>query len=95
MNKQQLYNIIEEKAPLLTALSDKIWEYAEISMLEYKSAAEYCRILKEQGFEVAESICNVPTAFSGRPVTQMPSSSSSEKSPAPQQYTSPQSTSAA
>ena len=65
MKKQQLYDIIDTKAPLLTALSDKIWEYAELSMLEYKSAAEYCRILTEQGFEVAEGICNVPTAFSG------------------------------
>ena len=65
MNKQQLYNIIDTKAPLLTGLSDKIWEYAELSMLEYKSAAEYCRILREQGFDVAEGICNVPTAFSG------------------------------
>ena len=65
MNKQKLYEIIEEKAPLLTALSDKIWEYAELSMLEYKSAAEYCALLKEQGFAVEEGICNVPTAFSG------------------------------
>ena len=65
MNKQALYDIIEAKAPLLTSLSDKIWEYAEISMLEYKSAAEYCAILKDQGFQVAEGICGVPTAFSG------------------------------
>ena len=65
MKKHQLYDIIDTKAPLLTGLSDKIWEYAELSMLEYKSAAEYCRILREQGFEVAEGICNVPTAFSG------------------------------
>ena len=65
MNKQKLYEIIEEKAPQLTALSDKIWEYAELSMLEYKSAAEYCALLKEQGFAVEEGICNVPTAFSG------------------------------
>ena len=65
MNKQKLYDIIETKAPVLTALSDKIWEYAEISMLEYKSAAEYCRILKAEGFTVAEQICGIPTAFSG------------------------------
>jgi len=65
MNKKKLYQIIEDKAPLLTGLSDKIWEYAEISMLEYKSAAEYCKVLKEQGFAVEEGICGVPTAFSG------------------------------
>ena len=65
MNKQKLYDIIEEKAPLLTGLSDKIWEYAELSMLEYKSAAEYVSVLKAEGFEVQEQICGIPTAFSG------------------------------
>ena len=65
MNKQKLYDIIEEKAPLLTGLSDKIWEYAELSMLEYKSAAEYVSVLKAEGFEVQEQLCNIPTAFSG------------------------------
>ena len=39
MDKQKLYNIIDAKAALLTELSDKIWEYAELSMLEYTSTA--------------------------------------------------------
>jgi len=65
MDKQKLYTIIEEKAPLLTDLSDKIWEYAELSMLEYKSTAAYVQILTEEGFEVTEKLCNIPTAFSG------------------------------
>ena len=65
MDKQKLYNIIEAKAPLLTNLSDKIWEYAELSMLEYKSTAAYLQILKDEGFEVTENLCNIPTAFAG------------------------------
>ena len=65
MDKQKLYEIIEQKAPLLTELSDKIWEYAELSMLEYKSTAAYVQILKEEGFAVTENLCNIPTAFSG------------------------------
>ena len=65
MEKQKLYAIIEEKAPLLTELSDKIWDYAELSMLEYKSTAAYVQVLKEEGFEVTENLCNIPTAFSG------------------------------
>jgi len=65
MDKQKLYEIIESKSALLTDLSDKIWEYAELSMLEYKSVATYVQILKEEGFEVVENLCNVPTAFSG------------------------------
>ena len=65
MDKQKLYEIIDTKSPMLTALSDKIWEYAELSMLEYKSVAAYVQILKEEGFKVVENLCNVPTAFSG------------------------------
>ena len=65
MDKQKLYEIIDQKAPLLTELSDKIWEYAELSMLEYKSTAAYVQVLKEEGFEVVENLCNIPTAFSG------------------------------
>ena len=65
MNKQKLYEIIDTKAPLLTELSDRIWEYAELSMLEFKSTAAYVQVLAEEGFEVTENLCNIPTAFSG------------------------------
>ena len=65
MDKQKLYEIIESKSDLITNLSDKIWEYAELSMLEYKSVAAYVQILQEEGFEIVENLCNVPTAFSG------------------------------
>ena len=65
MDKQKLYEIINEKASLLTDLSDKIWEYAELSMLEYKSTAAYVQLLHDEGFEVTENLCNIPTAFSG------------------------------
>ena len=65
MNKQKLYDIIEAKAPLLTNLSDRIWEYAELSMLEYKSTAAYVEVLKQEGFTVTENLCGIPTAFSG------------------------------
>ena len=65
MDKQKLYDIIEAKAPLLTDLSDLIWEYAELSLLEYKSTAAYVKILSQQGFTVEENLCGIPTAFKG------------------------------
>ncbi len=65
MEKQKLYAIIEEKAPMLTALSDKIWEFAELSMLEFQSAAAYAQVLRAEGFDVQEQLCGIPTAFSG------------------------------
>lgn len=65
MNKELLYQTVEEKASILTALSDKIWEYAELSMLEVKSTAAYIAALKQEGFSVTENLCGIPTAFSG------------------------------
>ena len=65
MDKTYLYQAVEEKAPVITGLSDKIWEYAELSMMEAKSAAEYVAVLKAEGFRVQENLCGISTAFSG------------------------------
>ena len=65
MDKQKLYDIVDSYSTLLTGLSDKIWEYAELSLLEYRSTAAYVQLLKEQGFTVEESLCGIPTAFKG------------------------------
>ena len=65
MDKTYLYQTIEEKAPLITGLSDKIWDYAELSMMEVKSTAEYISVLKAEGFTVQENLSGIATAFSG------------------------------
>ena len=46
-------------------LSDKLWEYAEPGMREYKSAEAYAEFLKNEGFTVNEKICGMDTAFEG------------------------------
>ena len=66
MEKQLLYQSVESKAQLLTGLSDAIWGYAELSMQEHRSAAEYIQVLKAEGFTVEENLCGMPTAFLGR-----------------------------
>ena len=65
MNKEYIYQTVADKAKLICNLSDKIWEYAEISMQEHKSTAAYLEILKAEGFQVQEKLCGIPTAFSG------------------------------
>lgn len=65
MDKKKLYDIVEEKRSVLTSLSDKIWEYAELSMMEHKSTAAYLEVLKAEGFTVEENLCGIATAFSG------------------------------
>ena len=65
MSKQELYQTVEAKKEEILTLSDKIWEYAELSMLEIKSTAAYVALLKQEGFRVEENLCGIPTAFSG------------------------------
>lgn len=65
MEKQDLYGLIEEKSSEIIDLSDKIWEYAELSMEEYQSAEAYCQLLEQEGFTVRRQLCGIPTAFCG------------------------------
>ena len=55
---------VEEKKDLIGRVADQVWEYAELSLLEEKSADCYCQTLKEEGFRVERGICGIPTAFS-------------------------------
>ena len=64
MDKKFLYEIIEENAPTMITLSDKIWDLAELSMEEYQSAEYYCNLLEQEGFTVERNLCGIPTAFS-------------------------------
>ena len=71
--KQKYLKVIDEKANIITDVSDKIWKYAELSLLEFKSCELYCKVLKEEGFEVESPVCGIDTAFkatygSGKPV---------------------------
>lgn len=66
MEKQFLYDIIEDHAPSIIALSDQIWELSELSMEEYRSAEYYCQLLEQEGFQVQRQLCGIPTAFSGQ-----------------------------
>lgn len=71
--KQAALAAIDEKKDRIIYAADRIWEYAEPSLREEKSASLYCKILREEGFEVEEGICGIGTAFSasfgnGRPV---------------------------
>lgn len=66
MDKQVLFDSVQGHSALLTKLSDRIWELAELSMEETLSAQAYIQVLKEQGFQVEEHIAGIPTAFSGK-----------------------------
>ncbi len=73
LEKDLAVRVIDSKAELIAEVSDQIWEYAELSLQEFQSAALYCKVLEQEGFRVKRGICNIETAFlasygSGRPM---------------------------
>ena len=71
--KQAAIAAIEAKSDVVYRVADEIWNYAELSLQEERSAALYCETLEREGFTVERGICNIPTAFSasygsGRPL---------------------------
>ena len=72
-DKQAAISGVEKKAALIGEVADCIWDYAELSLQEERSAAKYCAVLEAEGFTVERGSCSIPTAFSasygsGRPV---------------------------
>lgn len=65
MDKQQLYEYLDEKKPELTALSDHIWDYAETAFEEFRSAELIQKVLEQNGFTVESGIGKIKTAFCG------------------------------
>ena len=71
--KKTAIDAIEQKASLVCEVADHIWDYAELSLQEVRSAALYCEVLEKEGFHVEKGICGIKTAFSasygsGRPL---------------------------
>lgn len=72
MDKTILYGVVDAHAEILCDLSDRIWELAELSMMEFDSAKTYIDILEREGFQVQSNLANIPTAFSGRYGSEKP-----------------------
>jgi aminobenzoyl-glutamate utilization protein B len=71
--KKEMLKTIELKSRLLTDVSEKIWEYAEIAMMEYESSKLLEETLEKEGFQIKRDIAEMPTAFvatygSGKPI---------------------------
>ena len=71
--KKEIGEIIDHKNEMLIGVSDKIWEYAEIALMEHKSSKLLEQILVSEGFVVDKDVAGLPTAFvatygSGTPI---------------------------
>ncbi|MGI6644091.1 MAG: amidohydrolase [Bacillota bacterium] len=54
---------VEENKDSLTAMSDEIWAYAELGLVEHRSAKAQMDYLSDQGFSVASGTGGMDTAF--------------------------------
>lgn len=62
-NKKIAIEEIEQKEKLIYDVADKIWDYAELSLNEYKSCNLYCKVMEDEGFEVRKGLSGIATAF--------------------------------
>ena len=60
---EQIKKLIADKAETTVRLATDIWEYAELSYEETKSAAALINAFKAEGFTIEEGIADIPTAF--------------------------------
>ena len=60
---QTIKQLVAAKADTAAALAKEIWNYAELSYEETRSAAALIGALKNEGFTIEEGIAGIPTAF--------------------------------
>jgi len=73
MVKDKAWKWIDENRKRLTEISDTIWSYAELGLMEHKSSKLLADELERHGFRVERGVAGMPTAFvatwgEGRPV---------------------------
>ena len=63
MIKETSWKWIDEHREEFIEVSDQVWEYAELGLVEHKSAQLHVDTLREHGFEVEHGVAGMPTAF--------------------------------
>jgi len=73
VDKKSAFDWIETNKELIIGISDKIWEFAELGLVEFKSSALLADELEKHGFRIERGSAGMPTAFvatwgEGKPV---------------------------
>jgi len=65
MSSEKEYAIswIDNNRARIVEISDKIWSFAELGLVEYKSSSLLINELKKHGFRVKRGVAGMPTAF--------------------------------
>jgi len=73
IDKKHILDWIENNKELFIEMSDRLWELAELGLIEFKSSAILADELEKHGFKVERGVAGMPTAFvatsgAGKPV---------------------------
>jgi len=73
MSREVALRWIDENEKRIIEISDKIWEYAEVGLLEHRTSRLLSDEIERRGFRVDRGVAGMPTAFvatwgSGHPV---------------------------
>ena len=63
--KDTAYQWIDENEKKIIEWSDKVWDFAELGLLEFKTAEYLSNISEKAGFKVDRGVAEMPTAFMG------------------------------
>ena len=64
-NAPEIWKHVDDNAPELITLSDRVWGMPETCYQEARSCAEHTAELKRQGFRITENVAGIPTAVMG------------------------------
>jgi len=64
-NKKYAFDWIDKNKEQIIEISDKIWEFAELGLIEFKSSMLLADELEKNGFKMKRGIAEMPTAFIG------------------------------
>ncbi len=62
-NADEIWELVEAKAPKLCDVADRIWETPETNFAEVKSSAEHVATLRGEGFRIETGVAGMPTAL--------------------------------
>ncbi|MHA1769424.1 MAG: amidohydrolase [Candidatus Thorarchaeota archaeon] len=73
MTKEDVWDWIDKNADMAIDVSQKVWEFAELGLMEERSSELIASTLERHGFSVKRGVAGMPTAFtatygSGHPV---------------------------
>ena len=64
-NEEDIWKLVDNKSEDYIRFSDRVFDIPEILYKEFQSVSEHTQMLKKEGFNVTEGICNMPTAVLG------------------------------